>query len=68
MSSYWVNFARSGDPNGLSLPLWPAFTKTESKVQYLGDPITVGGVANIHGLTVFDAVYSTVRGKEFAAQ
>jgi para-nitrobenzyl esterase len=68
MSSYWVNFARSGDPNGLSLPLWAAFTKTESKVQYLGDPITVGGVANIHGLTVFDAVYSTVRGKEFAAQ
>jgi para-nitrobenzyl esterase len=40
----------------------------ESKVQYLGDPITVGGVANIDGLSSFDAVYSTVRGKTFAAQ
>ena len=68
MSSYWVNFARSGDPNGPGLPPWPAFANAESKVQYLGDPITVGGVANIHGLSAFDAVYSTVRGKPFAAR
>ena len=68
MSSYWVNFAKSGDPNGPGLPPWPAFTNAESKVQYLADPITVGGVANINSLTVFDAVYTTVRGKPFAAR
>jgi carboxylesterase type B len=45
MSSYWVNFARSGDPNSRGLPPWPAFNNVESKVRYLGDPITVGGVA-----------------------
>jgi para-nitrobenzyl esterase len=67
MSSYWVNFARSGDPNGPSLPSWAAFTNTESKVQYLAAPITVGGVANIHELRVFDSVYTTVRGTPFAA-
>jgi para-nitrobenzyl esterase len=67
MSSYWVNFARSGDPNGTGLPSWAAFANTESKVQYLAAPITVGGVANIHELSVFDSVYTTVRGTPFAA-
>jgi para-nitrobenzyl esterase len=37
-------------------------------VQYLADPIVVGGVANINSLTVFDSVYTTVRGKPFAAR
>jgi para-nitrobenzyl esterase len=68
MSSYWINFARSGDPNSRGLPPWPAFANAESKVQYLGDPITVDGVANIHGLSVFDAVYTAVRGKPFAVR
>ena len=68
MSSYWVNFARLGDPNGPGLPSWPAFTNAESKVQYLADPITVGGVANLNSLSVFDVVYTTVRGTPFAAR
>jgi para-nitrobenzyl esterase len=68
MSSYWVNFARSGNPNGHGLPAWPAFTNAESKVQYLGDPTTTGGVASIDTLEVFDGVYSAVRGKPFAVR
>jgi para-nitrobenzyl esterase len=65
MSSYWVNFAKSGDPNGPGLPDWPAFTLAEGKVVYLGSPITVGGVASLNTLDVFDAVYTMVRGKPF---
>jgi para-nitrobenzyl esterase len=68
ISSYWVNFAKSGNPNGTGLPLWPAFTNTDNRVLYLGDPVTVGGVASINGLTVFDGVYTTVRGKPFATR
>jgi para-nitrobenzyl esterase len=40
----------------------------ENKVQYLRDPITVGGVANVDSLKAFDAVYSAVRGKGFGAR
>jgi len=68
ISSYWVNFAKSGNPNGPGLPPWPAFTNADSKVLYLGDPITAGGVASIDSLKVFDTVYTAVRGKPFAAK
>jgi para-nitrobenzyl esterase len=67
-SSYWVNFARSGNPNGPGLPSWPAFNNADNNVLYLHDPITVGGVANINSLKVFDAVYTSVRGTPFAAR
>jgi para-nitrobenzyl esterase len=66
MSSYWVNFARSGNPNSPDLPTWPAFTNADNRVLYIGDPISVGGVANINSLRVFDDVYTTVRGAPFA--
>jgi para-nitrobenzyl esterase len=68
MSSYWVNFAKSGNPNGRGLPEWPAFTNADGRVLSIGDPITAGGVANINSLSVFDAVYTAVRGKPFAAK
>jgi para-nitrobenzyl esterase len=61
MSRYWTNFARSGDPNGSGLPSWPAFTAENSRVLYIGDPVTVGKVPNISSLTVLDAVYAGLR-------
>ena len=68
MSTYWVNFAKSGNPNGHNLPPWPAFVNPDSNVLSIGDPATVDGVANINSLKVFDSVYSSVRGKPFAAR
>ncbi len=67
MSRYWVNFARSGNPNGPGLPSWPPYSNTANKVQYLGDPITTGGVPNIDRLEILDSVYTAVRGKALLA-
>jgi para-nitrobenzyl esterase len=68
MSGYWVNFVKSGNPNGPGLPVWPAFTNADNKVIYIEDPTTVGGVPNLNSLSVFDTVYTAVRGKPFAAR
>jgi para-nitrobenzyl esterase len=41
MSSYWVNFAKSGDPNGRGLPAWPAFKdQATGQVGIIGPPAT----------------------------
>jgi para-nitrobenzyl esterase len=42
MRSYWINFARNGDPNGAGLPAWPTFNPDLPTVQLL-DPEAVSG-------------------------
>jgi para-nitrobenzyl esterase len=37
MSSYWVNFARTGNPNSPELPHWAAFDGKTERVMELGD-------------------------------
>ena len=32
MNAYWVNFAKTGDPNGNGLPLWPNYTHQNNKI------------------------------------
>ena len=44
MASYWVNFAKTGDPNGRGLPQWPKFTPDTKAALEMGDtvrPMTV---------------------------
>ena len=36
ISSYWTNFAKTGDPNGGDLPKWPAYSKADYSVMHLG--------------------------------
>lgn len=39
MSSYWVNFATKGDPNGKGLPPWPAYNDSDQQWMVFGDKI-----------------------------
>ena len=39
MSDYWVNFVKTGDPNGSSLEKWPAFNPAEERILVLDKKI-----------------------------
>jgi para-nitrobenzyl esterase len=43
MSSYWVNFARTGDPNGAGLPRWEPYSQESEKIIIFGKQ-AIGGV------------------------
>jgi para-nitrobenzyl esterase len=71
LSSYWLNFATAGDPNGKGLAKWPAFGDRNSgddrksdRPMVLGDQAEVGPAPNQAQLAFFEAVYEKERGSE----
>ncbi len=61
MSSYWTNFAKTGDPNGPGLPNWPAFNQKNDAVMHLGDKVAAGGVEYKEKLELLDAYFAKSR-------
>lgn len=50
MSSYWANFAKTGNPNGNGLPAWPAYTTTGNPTQILGEKVETLPLPGKNGL------------------
>jgi para-nitrobenzyl esterase len=62
ISSYWVNFATTGDPNGKGLPRWPAYDEKKSgRPMVLGDTVEVGPAPNQSQLAFYQAIYDRQR-------
>jgi len=56
MSSYWVNFAATGNPNGKGLPKWPAYEAKADPSMEFGDQVEVKREVNKTALDFFDRV------------
>jgi len=41
LSAYWVQFAKTGNPNRAGLPEWPAYTSSHGPVLEIGDAVVV---------------------------
>ena len=61
MSSYWVNFAASGNPNGAGLPEWPAYNRDAEPALELGDTVQVRHGVRGNRLDFFDRRHETQR-------
>jgi para-nitrobenzyl esterase len=71
VSTYWVNFARRGDPNGPGVPAWPRFTEKDGQVMYFKDQAQPGPVPSADALTVLDSYFAwrrTPEGEAWAKQ
>jgi para-nitrobenzyl esterase len=65
VSSYWVNFATSGDPNGATLTKWEAYTTAErDRVMILGDKVEFSQwTLDSSKIALFDAYYKKMLSK-----
>jgi para-nitrobenzyl esterase len=59
MSSYWVNFAKNGDPNGSGLPPWGAFSDAGPQVMHFDQNSGAReGVPNLEQLKAMDEYFA----------
>jgi len=58
MSSYWVNFAKTGDPNGPGLPPWPAFTESAQATMYFDAKPSARPAPNMTQIKALDEYFA----------
>jgi para-nitrobenzyl esterase len=58
VSSYWVNFAKNGNPNGAGLPAWPSFAPTAQNAMHFDGQSGSRPVPNMTQIKAFDSYYA----------
>lgn len=58
MTSYWVNFATAGDPNGKGLPEWPPFLPQYGNAMMLGDRVEPVQTLSADKIALYDYAFA----------
>ena len=58
LSSYWVNFAKTGDPNGAGLPAWPAFSPSSQNAMHFDAKPSARPVPNMTEIKALDSYFA----------
>jgi para-nitrobenzyl esterase len=61
ITSYWINFAKKGNPNGPGLPVWPAFDEKEQKTLFFDKDPSARPHPNVDKIKAFDAHFAKLR-------
>ncbi len=57
LQQYWVNFAKTGNPNGKGLPYWPAFDKDKATTMQFSNGASLIMVPNREQIDFVDRFY-----------
>jgi para-nitrobenzyl esterase len=61
VSSYWVNFATTGDPNGKGLPSWSPYQAKDDRLLEIGSALKMAAVPSTPALDFFDGYSERTR-------
>jgi para-nitrobenzyl esterase len=67
MNGAWVQFAKTGSPNGNGLPRWPALTPKNLQYLEYGDEIQVRRELRNQQMTFFSECFGRVRAAKATA-
>ena len=56
MEDYWVQFAKSGNPNRRGLPEWPLYKQKSGRCMELGREVKSRSIPNKNGYAVFERI------------
>ena len=64
MADAWVQFAKTGNPNGGGLPQWPVYRAPDYRLLDFGDAVAVRSNAQNPAIELFQRAFATMRGKD----
>ena len=61
IQQYWINFAKTGNPNGKGLPYWPTFDESKPTTMQFSNGASLINVPNREQIDFVDRYYRAKR-------